>query len=90
MSTVIHKFPLKLQSEQQIEICTGAWILDLQVQNGVPALWAMVDDKDQKHKRDIIMLATGQKIECIGNLEYLGTAQVHSGLVFHFFQRVAF
>jgi len=89
-SQVIHKFPLLVQAEQTINIFTGAWILDFQVQNGVPTIWAMVDTSHKKFDRDILMFATGENIDCIANLEFIGTAQLQNGLVFHYFQRVAF
>jgi hypothetical protein len=90
VSTVIHKFPLLLVREQTIEISPGAWILSLQVQGGSPTIWAMVDPNDKKMPRDILMYATGENIDNIYNHEFLGTVQLENGLVFHYFQRVAF
>jgi hypothetical protein len=90
VSTVIHKFPLSVVGEQKIQISPGAWILSLQVQNGVPTIYAMVDPKDEKKDRDIMMYSTDKPIDNIYNHEFLGTVQLPNGFVFHYFQRVAF
>lgn len=63
----------------------GAQILSVQTQDGVPTLWAKVDPDAPREERRIIRVMTGGEVtvECG---RFLGTVQVPSGLVFHYFE----
>lgn len=39
----IYKYPIETVDQQQVKMPDGAQILTVQVQNGKPCLWAMVD-----------------------------------------------
>lgn len=83
----IWKFPLELTSVQGIELPQGAWILDCQMQNAKPQLWAVVDPNAPKSLARAYIVGTGHDMpENPG--EYIGTFQMLQGgspLVFHVF-----
>lgn len=81
----IWKFPLKPVDRQVVEIPSGAQILAVQMQHGVPCFWALVRDDEERKKLGILIYGTGHRIE--GPLGvYLGTFQMDNGkLVFHVF-----
>ncbi len=86
---IIYKYKLEIADVQQILMPKGADILTIQVQNGTPCLWAMVDpDAAETEQRTFGMLATGHSTmpNGIENV-YLGTIQLHGGvLVYHCFE----
>jgi hypothetical protein len=83
----IWKFELQA-SESQIEMPEGAEILTLQMQNGVPCIWALVDPAEPIQKRYFEIFGTGHPIPqgVFKIRKYINTYQV-SGLVFHVFER---
>lgn len=81
-------FKYTIEPDAYIEMPNGARILSVQVQNGVPVLWALVDPDAPLKRRDIRVYGTGHSIRLeVEDLEYLGTFQMHDGaLVFHAFE----
>jgi len=81
----IWKWTLQITDLQQIEMPIGAEILSVQVQHGLPQVWALVKESNETEKRTFITCGTGNPIpENIGR--YLGTYQCDNGaLVFHVF-----
>ena len=60
-------------------------ILDLQAQDGVPTMWAIVDPEIEAAKPiEIIAIGTGWELP-VGIDEYLGTVQDEYGFVWHYF-----
>lgn len=89
MTKVIWKFPLE-PNTGEIEVPQGAKLLDIQMQGGVPCIWALVDPNAPKVKVSVVSIGTGQEMhdECIDAYTYLGTFQVHAGLfIWHIFYR---
>lgn len=84
---IIWKYELEVVEEQKILMPKGAKILSLQLQNGVPCIWALVDDKKELEPRPIFTYGTGNPIDLFGQESYfLGTYQLRDGrLVFHVF-----
>jgi hypothetical protein len=81
----IWKFPLLIQDGQAVSMPAGAKVLCVQVQNGVPCLWALVDPTAPKLSRNFFTFGTGHPIDPTG-LEFVGTYQIDGGaLVFHVF-----
>lgn len=86
--TTIHKYPLEIKDEQIITIpfiYTGLYtalnikkqILKLDVQNEIPCLWTMVDDK--AYKRDIKVTIYRTGYECPELIEnYIDSFQICS------------
>lgn len=61
--------------------------LNVQIQNGFPVLWALVDPDSEKRDLKIRTIGTGHDIPYYDSLgEYVGTYQLHGGgLIFHVF-----
>lgn len=82
----IFKYPLATIDAQTVVMRRGAQPLCVQMQNGLPCLWAMVDDQEPDEDRTIRVIGTGHPIPDANRLDYIGTYQIHGGsLVFHAF-----
>lgn len=83
----IWKFPLRVEDEQDIAMPAGASILTVQVQRGMPVLWAAVEPDSPLRPRRIFCRGTGHQMGATARLWiYIGTVQLAAGgLVFHFF-----
>lgn len=86
----IWKYPIRLG--ESFRIPNSAEILCVQIQHGIPTLWAMVypDEKrrDETYCRAIEIFATGQSFVDAPR-KYIGTFQLENGgLVFHVFERL--
>jgi len=69
-----------------IDMPKGAQLLDVQVQNGYPQLWALVDPDAEMEERYLTIVGTGHDIG-LGNMEYVGTYQIDGGIfIFHVFE----
>lgn len=68
-----------------IEMPAGAIPLSVQVQDGSPQLWAMVDQTKPMEKREFRVFGTGHEIQFPYKLSFIGTFQL-SALVFHLFE----
>lgn len=79
---IIYKYPLQITDEQTIEISRYAKPLCVQVQNGIPCLWAEVDTRFAKEIKTVYSYGTGHTIDRLG-IQYLGTYQIENNLVFH-------
>lgn len=79
----IRKYPLAVVDTQYVRMPKGATLLSAQVQEGLPMLWALVDEESTEYKdRQIQTFGTGQPIVKAG--KYLNTYQL-GGLVLHVF-----
>lgn len=84
----IYKYPLDLQTEQIIKMPVGFQLLDMQNQDGVPCIWALVNGDNALIYVKFFMYGTGEKINHT-DLNYLGTFQFAGGnLVFHVFYKI--
>ncbi len=82
----IWKFPLELTDRQELLMPAGAKILDIQVQRGVPQLWALCNPDAEKEMRTIVIYGTGHLVPDEYG-KYIATFQVSNGaLVFHAFE----
>ena len=89
MNKVIYKYPLDEVDRQTISMPKGAEILSLQVQNGTPCIWALVNKGADMEDRTFVMIGTGHPImdELYSGAEYIGTAIVFNDtLVWHVFE----
>lgn len=92
----IWKFPFRIDDEVAIEMPRDARVLTVQVQDGKPCLWALVDPKAPKGPRLFRLFGTGHPVteELLG--AFVGTFQINSSLpyelggvgslVFHLFE----
>jgi hypothetical protein len=79
----IYKYPIDA-SLAALEMHSGAIPLTVQLQDGRPYLWALVDTEQPKELRDFEIYGTGHPIDT-NIFSYVGTFQMSDGLVFHFF-----
>jgi hypothetical protein len=83
----IWKFPIEITDEQKVFMPQTAQVLSVQVQNGTPCIWALVDTEEQIAERTFIVHGTGHPCACEAS-EFIGTFQVRGGsLVFHLFEK---
>ena len=84
----IFKYPIEITDKQSILMPKGAKILAVQVQNGNPCIWAMINPDTTVEEVAIRVHGTGHPIYDSSNLEYIGTFQsIYGGnLVFHVFK----
>ncbi len=85
MTQTIYKYSLVIIDEQEIEMPMGAGIMSVQMQDGKPCLWALVDTTNSMEKRKIMIRGTGHPAEGLGR--YISTFQMCGGaLVLHAFE----
>lgn len=87
----IHKHALDIEDEISIGIQEGAEILTIQVQNGFPTIWYLIDDDKPLCRRTLEIFGTGNPIKELPptqTRQYIGTFQLLSGaIVFHVFEK---
>ncbi|MGG7470785.1 DUF7352 domain-containing protein [Chryseobacterium arthrosphaerae] len=82
----IYKYQLETTDQQTITMPVGSEIISLQIQHGVPCIWAKVNTYNEVGDRTFVTFGTGQPLP-ENNLEFIGTYQ--SGqYVFHVFEIV--
>lgn len=84
-SKMIYKYPLVLTEKQSLAMPKNAEILDVQVQNNVIVLWALVDPETNDEVRKFEIFGTGVAMADVTRI-YLGTVQ-KNGFVWHVFER---
>ena len=83
----ILKYKIEAIGEQSVEMPLGAEILTVQIQNGEPHIWAMVEDGFCPLKYRIRTFGTGHEIPSDFIGKHIGTYQTtYGGFVFHVFQ----
>ena len=84
---VIFKYTLAVTDVQELEMPEGAQLLTVQVQNGEPQLWALVDRYANTVTRRIVIYGTGHEVHPDPGT-YVATFQQAGGaLVWHVFDR---
>ncbi len=85
----IYKYQLGVVDSQTVSMPTNAQILTVQVQNGIPCIWAAVDPDAQTQIRTFHTYGTGHAVNTSVELFYIGTYQLHGGgLVFHVWEEI--
>jgi len=81
----IWKYVLNFEREQLVTMPSISEIMDIQMQRGVPVMWALVDPSAEEIEVRIVVHGTGYDIDEVPyRNEYLGTVQ-DGDLVWHFF-----
>jgi hypothetical protein len=81
----IWKYQISITDEQTLSLPQHRKFLSLQLQNGIPCLWFLVDPDTDKESVIFDFFGTGQPINrFIG--KFIGTVQLDN-LVFHLFER---
>ena len=86
----IWKYELEVTDVQDIEMPSTANVLSVQVQNGVPCVWASVNTQDKQTKKvRFITIGTGNPYDSDVPIQFVGTYQLMEGkLVFHLFKEI--
>lgn len=80
----IYKYELRSQNPS-MKLPKGAEILTVQVQDGRPMLWALVDPENVLEDRFITTFGTGWEVE--GNMKYICT-YMEGYFVWHVFEMI--
>lgn len=82
----IFKYSIEIVDTQSLAFPRAAIILSVQVQNGRPQIWALVDPGAPVVPRKFALRGTGHDATGMGWAKFIGTFQMHGGdLVFHLF-----
>lgn len=81
----IYKFTLRISDEQILEIPNDGEILSVQMQNGEPQIWVMVESDDYITQRHFRIFGTGHEVS--GNLKFIGTVHIET-FVWHLFEEL--
>lgn len=80
----IWKYQFGIADEVTIQMAVGAEILSVQMQDGVPTIWALCDPSAAIENREFRVYGTGH--HCYSGAEkFISTLQLPNGLVFHVF-----
>ena len=84
----IWKYKIPLEDKFSLELPKDAVILTVQIQQGVPQLWVMVNTENEVEKRYFWLQGTGQEIyETDRVMKYINTFQLYgSALILHLFE----
>jgi hypothetical protein len=80
----IYKYTLDSQ-DCTLNLPKGAEILTVQLQNGIPTLWALVNNMTVTEKRHICIVGTGWDVE--DNMKYI-TTYMDGYFVWHVFELI--
>lgn len=82
----VWKYPIT-PNVSDVQMPKGAKVLTVQMQNGQPCMWVLVDPDEKKETRTFMLIGTGHKVSPGVDLKYIGTFQLEEGrLVFHLFE----
>ena len=82
----VHKYKVKFEDYQTIEMPTYSQILSFHEQDGNLYIWVLADPRLKPETRRFRLAGTGHSIEC-STLSFIGTAHLPvSGQVFHLFE----
>ena len=84
----VWKFPITSPGKVVIAMPKGSKVLCVQVQHGVPCIWALCDTDAKKKDRTFYAYSTGD-VHGSNKCEYIGTFQFNAGnLVYHVFEEM--
>ena len=89
MSRVIWKFGFDIRSDVVIEMPLGAKVISVQVQHGIPYIWAIVDPTAKVVGRNFKIYGTGHTMkDNLDLFEYIGTFQMAGGdYIWHMYMK---
>ncbi len=87
MAEQIWKFPFGVEGRFELRMPVGAKILKVEVQNGKPTMWALVNPSKPEEVRRFLIIGTGHDLPPDLPIRYIETFQ-HPPFVWHLFERV--
>jgi hypothetical protein len=85
---IIFKYPVSVTESFTLEMPRGAELLSVQVQHGVPMLWALVQAELPMERREFGVFGTGHELPQRLH-DYVGTFQLEGGhFIGHLFEVV--
>ena len=89
----IYKYPIPTDGLVEIEMPIDSQILTVQIQNGNPFIWALVDTDKPKELKTFCLFPTGCEMEMFNKMDrfYIGTFQLNDGAynyVLHLFEHI--
>ncbi len=89
MNKTIWKYPTPIKDLVEHLMPQGAHVLCVQLQRGVPTMWAIVDPEAPQETRRFRWFGTGHPLPDQPNMCYIDTIQIEDGaLVFHLFAEI--
>lgn len=82
------EYPLSIFCTSEVTMPFGAKPLCVQLQRGVPTLWALVDPLVPAVPHEIHVVSTGEKLHA-KNYKYISTIQFIDGTFWHYFFKEA-
>lgn len=82
----IHKYPLTIGRIESLDLPERAEVLDVQMQNGRPMMWALVETGNATELRHFAIFGTGHSLNG-PPLRYIATVQ-EGPFVWHAFEMV--
>jgi len=79
---VIHKYKLEAGP---LRLTKGAEILTIQMQNGFPHIWVLLDNEAEEDWKVFVIIGTGQEIPEKFDYKYIATYQQNT-FVWHVFE----
>lgn len=88
MGYTIWKYAVPVRGAFQLEMPRDARVLSVQIQNGEPQVWVVVDADAPTEMRAFRVFGTGHPIDASPDImRYVGTFQLYDcALVFHLFE----
>lgn len=84
----IYKYPVPILDEFTIVMPECSAILSVQVQDGAPFIWALVDSESPLTHQKFALRGTGHDCRDLNYNKFIGTFQLPAlGLVYHLFRR---
>ena len=83
----IYKYSLLTTDEQTLRLPKCSIVLTMQMQGDTPCVWALVDTSQPLCDIKVLTFSTGSTLvpDDTSDLNYIGTYQIISSLVFHVF-----
>jgi hypothetical protein len=83
----IHKYTVETEDSFTLDMPQGAEVLCVQLQHGVPQIWALVEDDAPRQTRSFAVRGTGHDCGGLSAGQYIGTYQLVEGsFVGHVFE----
>lgn len=84
MLKTIWKFPLAVADVQHVSLPSGAKVVHMDVQNGMPCMWVLLDPNMPTKQWEVLCFGTGHEVLASAD-RHIGTVLVGQ-FVWHYFR----